>query len=73
LVEDEDGDGDAVAERVGVGEFVTVPVHAVPFRVNDDGAGLLLLFHEPLKPNDAVPFVATEGSTRGGAARANRR
>jgi hypothetical protein len=31
----------------------------VPFKVKAVGAGLLLV-HEPLNPNDAVPLVATE-------------
>ncbi|KOX21392.1 hypothetical protein ADK67_27270 [Saccharothrix sp. NRRL B-16348] len=54
--------GDVLEDDVvDVGEDVVVvtgaPVHAVPLRVNEVGAGLLPL-HEPLKPNVAVAPVA---------------
>ena len=37
---------------------VVPPVHVTPFRAKLVGAGLLPV-HEPLKPNDTVPLVAT--------------
>ena len=37
---------------------VVSPVHVTPFRAKLVGAGLLPV-HEPLKPNDTVPLVAT--------------
>ena len=36
-----------------------LPVHVTPFRANDAGAGLLPV-HDPLKPNDTEPLVASE-------------
>ena len=48
-------DGDVVGVLVGV---TGLPVHATPLSVNAVGAGLLPA-HAPLKPNDAVPLVAT--------------
>src|SRR6185437_590009 len=58
-VGDEDGDDDGeadgdelgVLDGDGVGEPVpTTPVHATPFRLNEAGIGLELLFQEPLNP-----------------------
>jgi len=51
-----DAAGDAVGEDVGVGEPVTTPVHALPLSVKLAGTGLLVV-HDPLNPNDAVPPV----------------
>nr|BFE74296.1 hypothetical protein GCM10020092_075970 [Actinoplanes digitatis] len=48
-----------VGAVVGAVVGVVAPVQAVPFRVNAVGTGLLPV-HEPLKPNDTVPLVATE-------------
>jgi hypothetical protein len=55
------GDGDA--GPLGDGDpgvlGTTPPVQATPFSVNAVGTGLLPV-HEPLKPNEAVPLVASD-------------
>jgi hypothetical protein len=38
---------------------VVLPVQLTPFRVKLAGTGLAVLFHEPLKPNDVLAFVAS--------------
>ena len=65
-VGDDDGLGDGEAligvgdpgVGEGVGELVTPPVQTVPLSVKPAGVGLLLLFHEPLNPNDVLALVA---------------
>src|ERR1019366_2126847 len=47
-----------VGVGVGVGVGAGLPVHATPLRAKSVGAGLLTLFHEPLKPIVAEPPVA---------------
>ncbi|MCF0097206.1 hypothetical protein B0E54_06078 [Micromonospora sp. MH99] len=49
--------GAGVSVTGGVG--VVPPVQVTPFRAKLVGAGLLLV-HDPLKPNDTVPLVATD-------------
>ncbi len=54
----------ASAHDLRVGDRVTVllqgpPVQATPFTAKSVGAGLLPI-HEPLKPNETVPLVATD-------------
>ena len=51
-------DGDAVGEVVDGVVGAVLPVQVTPFTAKLVGAGLLPV-HDPLKPNDAVPLVAT--------------
>ena len=52
------GLGPAVV-RDGVGDDAVEPLQVVPLKVKLAGAGLLELFQLALKPNEAVPLVAT--------------
>jgi hypothetical protein len=55
---DGDGDTDLVGEGdPGVGDALTLPVQTVPLSVKLAGAGLLLLFHEPLNPKEVLALV----------------
>jgi hypothetical protein len=56
VVGDAVGEGVDVGVLVGVGDPVTTPVQALPLSVKLAGTGLLVV-HEPLNPNDAVPPV----------------
>src|SRR5690349_21630541 len=54
------GDGDTVRDGLAVGVVVAVlPLQVTPLRVKLAGTGLLELFHEPLKPNEVLPPVAS--------------
>jgi hypothetical protein len=52
-----DGVGDGGRVVVGAGEPDTAPVQALPLRVKLVGAGLVELFHEPLRPKDVLALV----------------
>jgi hypothetical protein len=55
-----EGDRVGLALGLAVGLLVTPPVQVVPLSAKLAGTGLDELFHEPLKPNDAVPPVGIE-------------
>jgi tetrahydromethanopterin S-methyltransferase subunit C len=50
--------GPVVGVVVGALVGVVLPVQVTPFTAKLVGAGLLLV-HDPLKPNETVPFVGT--------------
>jgi hypothetical protein len=53
-----DGDMGGPDEGACVGDGWTVPLQGTPLSAKLDGTGLLLLFHEPLKPKLVPPSVA---------------